>query len=60
MHYSFRFVHEGMPGHVEVYPAGAFVTWAGGGFQIEAAGPALAATIFRARLTLSRNFRRSI
>lgn len=48
--YSFPFRFEGMAGHVEVYPAGAFVTYAGVGAQIEAwRGPILRA-IFDARL----------
>lgn len=48
--YSFPFRFQGMAGHVEVYPAGAFVTYGGVGAQIEAwQGPILRA-IFDARL----------
>lgn len=49
--YWFRFTHEGVTGRVDVFPACAYVHWNGHGFASDCAGPALAASILRARLT---------
>lgn len=51
--YHFPFFFQGLRGIVEVYPAGAYVTFGGVGAQIEAwRGPILEA-IFKARLQYS-------
>jgi len=54
-HYKFSFLFLNMRGHVEVFPAGAFVTWGGMGCHIdELRGPVLEA-IFKARVRFLQN-----
>lgn len=56
--YSFKFVHEGVPGQVDVYPGACWVQWFGGGFHLDSVGPALGYSILKARIAHSRNRRR--
>ena len=55
--YSFHFFAEEQRGTVHVYPACAFVKWAGMEFESDAAANELAEIIFKARLAHSRSMR---
>jgi hypothetical protein len=48
--YTIPFMHQGRCGMVHVFPACAYVNWAGMSFTVDDCGPALALSILRANL----------